>query len=364
MIAANNPEGFSAAQPLRDEFGLPIPKKSGKKPTVNPFVDKMKDKVESVNGENLSSKADVREADDVFVELPKTDDSVLGSSVKRDSVETLCDFPPLPKMSGISAKNMTDACPVTQRIWVRKQPITPHVPPQEPPSSSIPGVIEVNSVKLVSSPLKEPPASRPPSGFEEEHPWQEVPKKHRIETKQQPSASGIASAACLEESPLNGNVCNSHPDIAHEAVDYFTELFGTSKPVQELPEELILPQLSLPQKEFLSLPFTASDVLKAVKIIMGSSFSLAGDWASYQNGLFTTNGERSPVKKHLAHLYLAVCVYYIWKERNDRIHTSGHALSPATLRLIINRTIREKLSTNSFFKKAVAKDFSLVLALY
>ena len=102
----------------------------------------------------------------------------------------------------------------------------------------------------------------------------------------------------------------------------------------------------------------------STEVIMGSSFSLAGDWASYQNGLFTTNGERSPVKKHLAHLYLAVCVYYIWKERNDRIHTSGHALSPATLRLIINRTIREKLSTNLFFKKAAAKDFSLVLALY
>lgn len=100
------------------------------------------------------------------------------------------------------------------------------------------------------------------------------------------------------------------------------------------------------------------------EILSDSYFALAGVWESYQNGLFTTDGGRSLVKKHLAYLFLAVSVYFIWKERNDRIHSPGHALSPSTLRLIIKRTIREKLSTNLYFKIAAEKDISLVTALY
>ena len=99
-------------------------------------------------------------------------------------------------------------------------------------------------------------------------------------------------------------------------------------------------------------------------ILSDPCFALAGDWSCYQNGLFTTDGRRSPIKKHLAHLLLAVSVYFIWKERNDLMHVPGHALCPATIRLIIKRSIREKLSTNSLFKKAAEKDFSLVTALY
>ena len=100
------------------------------------------------------------------------------------------------------------------------------------------------------------------------------------------------------------------------------------------------------------------------EIISDPAFDLAGDWTCYQNGLFTTGGGSNRVKKQLAYLFLAVSVYYIWKERNDRMHTPGHALSPSSLKLTIKRVIREKLSTSKTFQKAAAKDFSLIMALY
>ena len=66
----------------------------------------------------------------------------------------------------------------------------------------------------------------------------------------------------------------------------------------------------------------------------------------------------------MAYLFLAISVYYIWRERNDRIHTPGHAISADNIKLLIKRTMREKLSTSRVFNRAAAVDQSLILALY
>ena len=102
----------------------------------------------------------------------------------------------------------------------------------------------------------------------------------------------------------------------------------------------------------------------ATSIISDPYFALVGDWSCYQNGIFTTGSRSSLMKRHMTYLFLAVSVYFIWKERNERVHTPGHALSPGTIRMLVKRTIREKLCSNERFKKAAAKDRSLILALY
>lgn len=102
----------------------------------------------------------------------------------------------------------------------------------------------------------------------------------------------------------------------------------------------------------------------ATSIISDPYFALVGDWSCYQNGIFTTGSRSSLMKRHMTYLFLAVSVYFIWKERNERVHTPGHALSPSTIRINVKRTIREKLCSNEGFKKAAAKDRSLILALY
>lgn len=99
------------------------------------------------------------------------------------------------------------------------------------------------------------------------------------------------------------------------------------------------------------------------EVLADPSFSFTCDWDSYLNGQFVL-GRPSSIKKLLSYLFLAVVVYYVWKERNDRVHTSGHSRSARVLQSMVKRLVREKVHSMRSFQQAVRKDNSLVLTLY
>lgn len=90
---------------------------------------------------------------------------------------------------------------------------------------------------------------------------------------------------------------------------------------------------------------------------------LNGRWDNYLNGNFFV-ANISKAKRKLSFIFLSVAIYYIWKERNNRIHTPGHALRAHHVRSCILNIVREKLISSCWFTKQVAKDPSLILLLY
>lgn len=94
------------------------------------------------------------------------------------------------------------ACPITRRVWVRKQPsASPPVVPQDCPMAPDHCAPANIPVKLANSPLKGPGPNLASGHEDENHNWQDVPKKHCFSNKQQPRGSGKASVVHMDESP-------------------------------------------------------------------------------------------------------------------------------------------------------------------
>lgn len=100
-----------------------------------------------------------------------------------------------------------------------------------------------------------------------------------------------------------------------------------------------------------------------VEVMTDQSFPFTMNWMSYLNAQVTL-GSFTHTKTLLAYTFLAVAMFYIWKERNERLHTPGHHRTAACLHFLIKRTLREKVCTNRSFQKAAAKDQTLILSLY
>ena len=99
------------------------------------------------------------------------------------------------------------------------------------------------------------------------------------------------------------------------------------------------------------------------EILSDTSFSFTQDWNQYLSGEFLT-GRQTMVWKNFSLLYLAVAVYYVWRERNERLHNAGHRRNAAVIKSLVKRMVREKVFSNTAFKKAAAKDSNLISALY
>lgn len=90
---------------------------------------------------------------------------------------------------------------------------------------------------------------------------------------------------------------------------------------------------------------------------------LNGKWNNYLNGNFF-GANISKARKKLSFIFLSVAIYNIWKERNSRIHSTGHALRATQVRNCILSMVREKITSSCWFTKKVDKDPSLLLLLY
>lgn len=116
--------------------------------------------------------------------------------------------------------------------------------------------------------------------------------------------------------------------------------------------------------QYETAPHLFSSCAYSNEVIMGLYSHLLCNWDDYLRGQFTLSS-CSNLKKSLSYLYISVAVFYIWKERNDIIHNASHTkLTPATLRFIIKRTVREKLSSHDLFQRAAAKNPMLIIDLY
>ena len=98
-------------------------------------------------------------------------------------------------------------------------------------------------------------------------------------------------------------------------------------------------------------------------ITTSSGFYLTENWSSYLNGNFTI-GIRGNIRKWLAFLFLNITIYFVWQERNERIHNPGQSRTALQIKAIVLRMLREKVFSSNLFQKAVQKDHSLTLLLY
>lgn len=110
------------------------------------------------------------------------------------------------------------------------------------------------------------------------------------------------------------------------------------------------------QHVFTNYPFTT-------QIFYNQQLHLQFDWAAYLQGNVLMGNPKN-IKKYLAQLFLAVAGHTIWQEHNDRLHNTDHQLTVGTIRGKVLRMVREKVFCSAMFKKEVAKDFSLIFALY
>lgn len=99
-------------------------------------------------------------------------------------------------------------------------------------------------------------------------------------------------------------------------------------------------------------------------LVIGSSpVPISNSWSDWQNGEFT-QGPTTNSKKLMGWLFISILIYYIWQERNNRIHNSGSSRPTIQLMFLIKNMLREKLFSCSSFKQIVARDPSLIPLLY
>lgn len=66
-----------------------------------------------------------------------------------------------------------------------------------------------------------------------------------------------------------------------------------------------------------------------------------------------------PVNIWVGFIFFLV-IYFIWQDRNNRIHKVGHPRPTDGLKVALNRMFREKLFTYNGFKKHVVREPSLI----
>ena len=64
----------------------------------------------------------------------------------------------------------------------------------------------------------------------------------------------------------------------------------------------------------------------SMQITSDIGFGLVNHWPSYLDGCFMVGNNHSRIRKLLAQLFLSIAIFYIWKERNERLHVLGHAI--------------------------------------
>lgn len=70
------------------------------------------------------------------------------------------------------------------------------------------------------------------------------------------------------------------------------------------------------------------------------------------------------MQKMMGWLFISIVIYYIWQERNRRVHKNGNSRPTIQLIFLIKNMMCEKLFTCDNFKKKVARDSSLIPLLY
>lgn len=91
-------------------------------------------------------------------------------------------------------------------------------------------------------------------------------------------------------------------------------------------------------------------------------FNFTHCWGSYLNGQVLL-GSNSRMKETLGYLALAVVVYFIWQERNLRLHSNGNR-SVRLISQLVKRMIREKVFTCKKFQRTASSDNNLISSLY
>lgn len=99
------------------------------------------------------------------------------------------------------------------------------------------------------------------------------------------------------------------------------------------------------------------------QVICNAGFTFTCNWGSYLAGNFLL-GTHSIMKKLIAYLYLSAAIYLLWKERNDRMHIQGHRASPALIKFMTKRLVREKVFSSRSFQKAASKEPDLIPVLH
>ncbi|XP_063948034.1 uncharacterized protein LOC135152130 [Daucus carota subsp. sativus] len=87
-------------------------------------------------------------------------------------------------------------------------------------------------------------------------------------------------------------------------------------------------------------------------------------WSEFLLGRVYATDRISSVEKELSYLFVAATLYSVWRERNERIHTSGHQRGFGSLVKDIKRDVRAKLSSHHYFKLCARKDPGLVMHLF
>ncbi|XP_074363236.1 uncharacterized protein LOC141703695 [Apium graveolens] len=101
----------------------------------------------------------------------------------------------------------------------------------------------------------------------------------------------------------------------------------------------------------------------ATQILQACPVTLTRDWRDFRQGNFLANTE-SNIKRQIAYLYIGTTIYYIWQERNRRMHSNGNNRSSRVLLFIIKREVREKLFSCKRFHRAVENNVNLITLLY
>lgn len=112
-----------------------------------------------------------------------------------------------------------------------------------------------------------------------------------------------------------------------------------------------------------NIPHIFSACTYSSAVLDDPDMHLTKDWVSYCSGNFVL-GNHSRLSTCISYLFLAVSVFYLWQERNLRIHNLGHVRTVGQLKSLIKRMMREKLISNVTFQKAAAKNPNLISSLY
>lgn len=97
-------------------------------------------------------------------------------------------------------------------------------------------------------------------------------------------------------------------------------------------------------------------------IIAACPINIHLDWARLTSGEIVTD-QLEETRRNIAALFIATSYHAIWKERNQRIHTNGHAVPAVGIVGAVKQRVKEKLFTCKLFQLKIRSDPSLQLLI-
>ena len=91
--------------------------------------------------------------------------------------------------------------------------------------------------------------------------------------------------------------------------------------------------------------------------------ALCSTWGDYCSGRFTVNS-LDKTRTAVVNLFISAVFYFIWRERNLRIHNPGKFHSATDTIHMIQEAVRSKLHTSVGFQKKALQDPSLISFIF